>query len=45
MVSRSALVGGIWGQIRTLWLKDRVQSKQIARNFWTEDGSVAEKIR
>ncbi|KRY94248.1 hypothetical protein T4C_9437, partial [Trichinella pseudospiralis] len=25
MVSRSALVGGIWGQIRALWLKDRVQ--------------------
>ncbi|KRZ00803.1 hypothetical protein T4C_12591 [Trichinella pseudospiralis] len=25
VVSRSALVGGIWGQIRALWLKDRVQ--------------------
>ncbi|KRY44554.1 hypothetical protein T4A_590 [Trichinella pseudospiralis] len=29
MVSRSALVGGIWGQIRTLWLKDRVQRREV----------------
>ncbi|KRZ01667.1 hypothetical protein T4B_4868 [Trichinella pseudospiralis] len=48
MVSRSVLVGGIWGHIRAMWLKDTVQRREVplgVKNFLSDDCSGAEWIR